>query len=149
MTLIRWTDPFRDITTLQDRMNQLFGNFPDRGHGREEGLGKGVWMPAVDIYETKDAICVRAELPGVDKDAIGVEVKDGVLVLRGERKFEKEVKEENYHRIERSYGIFHRSFTLPSSVDGEKVTARMKDGVLQVDLPKKEQAKPKQIKISA
>jgi HSP20 family protein len=136
MTLIRWTDPFRDITTLQDRVNQLFGNFLERGHGREEGLGTGVWMPAVDIYETKDAICVRAELPGV-------------LILRGERKFEKEVKEENYHRIERSYGTFHRSFTLPSSVDGEKVTARMKDGVLQVDLPKKEQAKPKQIKISA
>ena len=77
------------------------------------------------------------------------EVKDGVLVLRGERKFEKEVKEENYHRIERAYGNFHRSFTLPSSVDGEKVTARMKDGVLEVTLPKKEQAKPKQIKISA
>lgn len=112
-------------------------------------MGTGAWMPIVDIYETKDAICVRAELPGVDKDAIGVEVKDGVLTLRGERKFEKEVKEENYHRIERSYGTFHRSFTLPSSVDGEKVSARMKDGVLQVDLPKKEQAKPKQIKISS
>lgn len=149
MALIRWTDPFRDITTLQDRMNQLFGNFLERGQGREEVLGTGIWMPAVDIYETKDAICVRAEIPGVDKDAIGVEVKDGVLTLRGERKFEKEVKEENYHRIERSYGNFHRSFTLPSSVDGEKVTARMQDGVLHVDLPKKEQAKPKQIKISA
>ncbi len=149
MALIRWTDPFRDITTLQDRMNQLFGNFLERGHGREEVLGTGIWMPAVDIYETKDAICVRAELPGVDKDAIGVEVKDGVLTLRGERKFEKEVKEENYHRIERSYGNFHRSFTLPSSVDGEKVTARMQDGVLRVDLPKREQAKAKQIKISA
>ena len=130
-------------------MNQLFGNFLERGQGREEGLGTGVWMPAVDIYETKDAICVRAELPGVDKDAVGVEVKDGVLTLRGERKFEKEVKEENYHRIERAYGNFHRSFTLPSSVDGEKVTARMHEGVLQVDLPKKEQAKPKQIKISS
>ena len=148
MALIRWTDPFRDITTLQDRMNQLFGNFLERGYGREEGLGTGVWMPAVDIYETKDAICVRAELPGMDKEAIGVEVKDGVLTLLGERKFEKEVKEESYHRIERLYGTFHRSFTLPSSVDGEKVTARMKEGVLQVDLPKKEQAKPKQIKIA-
>ena len=148
MALIRWTDPFRDITNLQDRMNQLFGNFLERGAGREEGLGTGVWMPAVDIYETKDAICVRAELPGMGKEAIGVEVKDGVLTIRGERKFEKEIQEENYHRIERSYGTFHRSFTLPSSVDGEKVTARMKDGVLQVDLPKREQAKPKQIKIA-
>ena len=147
MALIRWTDPFRDIATLQDRMHQIFGDHLDRGRS-EEGLGTGVWMPAVDIYETKDAICVRAELPGVDKDAVSVEVKDGVLALRGERKFEKEVKEENYHRVERSYGTFHRSFSLPSSVDGERVTARMKDGVLEVTLPKREEAKPKQIKIS-
>lgn len=148
MALIRWTDPFRDIATLQDRMEQIFGDHLDRGRS-EEGLGTGVWMPAVDIYETKDAVCVRAELPGVDKDAVNVEVKDGVLALRGERKFEKEVKEENYHRVERSYGTFHRSFSLPSSVDGERVTARMKDGVLEVTLPKREEAKPKQIKISA
>jgi HSP20 family protein len=129
-------------------MEQIFGDHLDRGRS-EEGLGKGVWMPAVDIYETKDAVCVRAELPGVDKEAVSVEVKDGVLALRGERKFEKEVKEENYHRVERSYGTFHRSFSLPSSVDGERVTARMKDGVLEVTLPKREEAKPKQIKISA
>lgn len=149
MTLIRWTDPFRDVAVLQDRMNRLFGDFLERANPQEEGLGTGIWMPNVDIHETKDAICVRAELPGVDKEAIGVEVKDGVLILRGERKFEKEVKEENYHRIERSYGTFHRSFSLPSSVDGEKVTARMKDGVLEVTLPKREEAKPKQVKISA
>ena len=149
MGLIRWTDPFRDIAVLQDRMNRLFGDFLDRGHPREEGQERGTWMPNVDIYETKDAICVRAELPGVDKNAVNVEVKEGVLNLRGERKFEREVKEENYHRIERSYGTFHRSFTLPSSVDAEKVTARMKDGVLELDLPKKEQAKAKQIKIAS
>jgi HSP20 family protein len=149
MALIRWTDPFRDIAVLQDRMNRLFGDFLEGGHPHEEGLGTGIWMPKVDIYETKDAICVRAELPGVDKAAVNVEVKDGVLTLRGERKLEKEVKEENYHRIERSYGTFHRSFSLPSSVDEEKVTARMNDGVLEVDLPKKEQAKPKQIRIAA
>ncbi|NNF84187.1 MAG: Hsp20/alpha crystallin family protein [Deltaproteobacteria bacterium] len=149
MALIRWTDPFRDVATLQDRMEQIFGDFLDRGRSGQEGLGTGVWTPAVDIYETKDAVCVRAELPGVDKDAVSVEVKDGVLTLRGDRKFEKEVKEENYHRVERSYGTFHRSFSLPSSVEGERVTARMKDGVLEVTLPKKEEAKPKQIKISA
>lgn len=149
MTLIRWTDPFRDIALLQERMNRLFGDHFERGHPREEALETGIWMPNVDIYETKDAVCVRAELPGVDKDAVNVEVKEGVLILRGERKFEKEVKEENYHRIERSYGTFHRSFTLPSSVDAEKVTARMKDGVLEVDLPKKEQDKPKKIDIAA
>ena len=149
MALIHWTDPFRDVATLQDRMEQIFGNFLDRGSSGEDRLGTGVWTPAVDIYETKDAVCVRAELPGVDKDAVSVEVKDGVLALHGERKFEKEVKEENYHRVERSYGTFHRSFSLPSSVDGERVTASMKDGVLEVTLPKREEAKPKQIKISA
>ena len=149
MALIRWTDPFRDIAVLQDRMNRLFGDFLERSHPREEGTETGMWIPTVDIYETKDAVCVRAELPGVDKDAVHVEVKEGVLSLRGERKFEKEVQEESYHRIERSYGTFHRSFSLPSSVDAEKVTARMKDGVLEVDLPKKEQAKPKQINIAA
>jgi HSP20 family protein len=149
MALIRWTDPFRDVASLQDRMNRLFGDFLERGRGGEEGLETGIWMPNVDIYETKDAICVRAELPGVDKEAVHVEVKDGVLTLRGERKFEKEVKEENYHRIERSYGRFHRSFQLPSSVDEEKVTARMKEGVLEVDLPKKEQAKRREITIAA
>ncbi len=149
MALIRWTDPFRDIAVLQDRMNRLFGDFLESSHPREEGRETGIWIPNVDIYETKDAVCVRAELPGVDKDAVHVEVKEGVLSLRGERKFEKEVKEESYHRIERSYGTFHRSFSLPSSVDAEKVTARMKDGVLEVDLPKKEQAKPKQINIAA
>lgn len=149
MALIRWTDPFRDVAVLQDRMNRLFGDFLERGDPHEEGMGTGTWMPSVDIYETKDAICVRAEIPGVEKGAVNVEVRDGVLTLRGERKFEKEIKEENYHRIERSYGTFHRSFSLPSSVDEEKVTARMNDGVLEVDLPKKEQAKPRQITIAA
>ncbi len=149
MTLIRWTDPFRDVAVLQDRMNRLFGDFLERANPQEEGLGTGIWMPNVDIHETKDAICVRAELPGVGKDAVNVEVKEGVLTLRGERKFEKDVQEENYHRIERSYGTFYRSFSLPSSVNEEKVSARMKDGVLEVNLPKKEQAKPKQIEIAA
>lgn len=149
MALIRWTDPFRDVAVLQDRMNRLFGDLLERSQPQEEGLGTGIWMPNVDIFETKDAICVRAELPGVKKDDVHVEVKEGVLTLRGDRRFEKEVKEENYHRIERSYGTFHRSFTLPSSVEAEKVSARMKDGVLEVDLPKKEQAKPRKINVGA
>ncbi len=149
MALIRWMDPFRDIATMQDRMNRAFGDFFERGSGRGEGLATGAWMPPVDIYETKDAVCVRVELPGVEKDAVSVEVKEGVLTLRGERKLDREVKEEDYHRIERSYGIFHRSFSLPSSVDGEKVTAGMKDGVLEVNLPKKDRAKAKKIEIKA
>lgn len=149
MALIRWTDPFRDVAVLQDRMNRLLGDYLERSQPQEEGVGMSIWNPNVDIFETKDAICVRAELPGVKRDDVHVEVKEGVLTLRGDRKFEKEVKEENYHRIERAYGTFHRSFTLPSSVDAEKVSARMKDGVLEVDLPKKEQAKSKKINIGA
>ena len=148
MAIVRWLDPFRDLSTIQERMNQIFEDALSRSRGRDEGIRTGMWTPAVDIYENNDSVVVKAELPGVERDQISVEVKDGILSLRGERKFEKEVKEESYHRIERLYGTFHRSFTLPSSVDGEKVTARMKDGVLQVDLPKKEQAKPKQIKIA-
>ena len=149
MAIVRWLDPFRDLSAIQDRMNQIFEDALARSRGREEGLRTGMWTPAVDIYENNEFVVVKAELPGVEKDRISVEVKEGILTLRGERGFDKELKEESYHRIERSYGTFLRSFTLPSSVDGEKVTARMKDGVLQVDLPKKEQAKPKQIKISA
>ncbi|HEU5360470.1 MAG TPA: Hsp20/alpha crystallin family protein [Candidatus Deferrimicrobiaceae bacterium] len=128
-------------------MNQIFEDALSRSRGREEGLRSGMWTPAVDIYETNDSVVVKAELPGVEKDQISVEVKDGILSLRGERKFEKEVKEESYHRIERSYGNFQRSFSLPVSVDQDKVTARFKDGVLEVKLPKKEQAKPKQIHV--
>ncbi len=149
MAIMRWTDPFRDLVGIQERLNQLFGDLTGRTAGREEGLETGMWMPSVDISETKDAVRVRAELPGVDKDAVHVEVKDGILALRGERSFEKESEDENYYRVERAYGKFERSFTLPSSVDGEKVTARMKDGVLDVTLPKKEESKARKIKIAA
>jgi HSP20 family molecular chaperone IbpA len=95
-------------------------------------------VPTVDIFETDDDIVVTAELPGLEKDQVGVEYKDGILTLRGERKLEREVKEESYHRMERSYGVFHRSFTLPGTVDEEKISARMKNGVLEIHLPKKE-----------
>jgi HSP20 family protein len=148
MAIVRWLDPFRDLSTIQERMNQIFEDALARNRGREEGLRSGMWTPAVDIYENADSVVVKAELPGVEKDQISVEVKDGILSLRGERKFEKEVKEDSYHRIERAYGSFQRSFSLPVSVDQEKVTAKFKDGVLEVKLPKKEQAKPKQIKVN-
>ncbi len=147
MAIVRWLDPFRDLSAIQERMNQIFEDALSRNRGREEGLRQGMWTPAVDIYENTDSVVVKAELPGVEKDQISVEVKDGILSLRGERKFEKEIKEESYHRIERMYGSFQRSFSLPVSVDQEKVTAKFKDGVLEVKLPKKEQAKPKQIKV--
>ena len=149
MAIVRWMDPFRDVLGIQDRMNRLFEDFLTRGRGREEGIEAGAWAPAVDIYETDNDVVVKAELPGVKKDEIGVEVKAGVLTLRGERKFEKEVKEENYHRVERSYGTFVRSFTLPASVEEDKVSARLANGILEIHLPKKAEAKPKQIKIAA
>jgi HSP20 family protein len=143
-------DPFRELSTMQNRMNQLFEDFFGRpGTGREGELAVGGWAPTVDIYETDDDIVVTAELPGLEKDQVGVEYKDGTLTLRGERKLEREVKEESYHRMERAYGSFHRSFAVPGSVDEEKISARMKNGVLEIHLPKKEAAKPKQIKVAA
>ncbi len=147
MAIVRWWDPLKDLSSIQDRMNQIFEDTLARSRGREEGVRTGMWTPAVDIYETDQSVVVKAELPGVGKDDIAVEVKDGILTLRGERKFEKEVKDENYHRIERSYGTFLRSFALPVSVDQDKVSARFKDGVLDIELPKKEKAKPRQVKV--
>jgi HSP20 family protein len=104
-------------------------------------------VPPVDIYETEDSLVFKAELPGVTKEDITVEVKDNTMTLKGEKKFQKEVKEENYHRVERAYGNFQRAFTLPGMVDQEKVKAKFKDGILEIVLPKSEKAKPKQIKV--
>jgi len=148
MAIVRWWDPLRDLSSIQEKMNQLFEDTVARSRGREEGLGTGMWTPAVDIYETAESVVVKAELPGLTREQVGIEVKDGILTLKGERKVEKEVKEENYHRIERAYGTFQRSFSLPASVDQEKISATLKEGVLEVTLPKREQAKPKQINVS-
>ncbi len=148
MAIVRWWDPLRDLSSIQEKMNQLFEDTLSRTRGREEGLSAGMWTPAVDIYETGESVVVKAELPGLTREQVGIEVKDGVLTLKGERKVEKEVKEENYHRVERAYGTFQRSFSLPASVDQEKISATLKEGVLEVTLPKKEQAKPKQITVS-
>ena len=147
MTILRWKDPIGELSSIHERMNRLFGEAFGPSRAPEEGWIRS-WEPAVDIYEADDSIVVKAEVPGVERDQVGVEVKDGILTLRGERKFEREVKEENYHRIERSYGSFQRSFTLPSSVDPEKVRATLRNGVLEVTLQKKELARPKQVKIS-
>ena len=147
MAIVRWWDPMRDLSSIQEKMNQLFEDTLSRTRGREEGLGTGMWTPAVDIYETAESVVVKAELPGLAREQVGIEVKDGVLTLKGERKVEKEVKEENYHRVERAYGTFLRSFSLPASVDQEKISATLKDGVLEVRLGKREQAKPKQIQV--
>jgi HSP20 family protein len=106
------------------------------------------WAPPVDIYENGDSLVLKAELPGINPDDVEIRVEDNTLYLKGERKFEKEVKEQNYHRVERTYGTFTRTFTLPNSVDADKVNASYKDGVLTLTMPKKEEAKPKTIKIN-
>lgn len=146
MAVIRW-DPFRDLNMLQDRMNRLFED-AGRGARNEEPSSTTIWSPAVDIYETENEIVVQAELPGMDRKDITLHLENNVLTIRGDRKFQKETKEDNYHRIERSYGGFSRSFSIPATVDEEKIHADYKDGVLKIALPKKEQAKPKQIQIA-
>ncbi len=146
MALMKW-DPFRDLNALQDRMNRLFED-AGRGWRGDEPVSTTSWSPAIDIFETEGEIVVKAELPGMDRKDISLNLENNVLTLKGERKFEKETKEENYHRIERSYGGFGRTFSIPSMVDEEKIRADYKDGVLKIILPKKEQAKPKQIRIA-
>lgn len=149
MAIVRF-DPFRDMLTLQERMNRLFDeSFRTIGRsGSEEEWAAGSWSPAVDIYEQNGSIVLNAELPGVDSKDVDVRVENNVLTLRGERRLEGEVKRESYHRIERVYGSFSRSFTLPSVVDADKIKAEFKDGVLRMVLPKRDEAKPKQIAIS-
>lgn len=146
MALIRW-DPFREMSALQERMNRLFSDVRAQAPVRGEEIVQGAWIPAVDIFETNEAIVLKAELPGITAQDISVEVKDNTLTLKGENKFEKEVKEENYHRVERSYGSFQRAFTLPGTIHQEKVKAKFKDGILEITLPKVEEAKPKQVKV--
>jgi HSP20 family protein len=138
-------DPFREFAAMQDRMNRLFGNVYLRD---EDTAFRGSWVPAVDIFETESHdLVVRAELPGMGREDIEVSVENSTLVLKGEKKFDAEVKEENYRRIERSYGTFQRSFTLPNTVDASKVTADYKNGVLTVKLPFREEAKPRTINV--
>ena len=140
---------FRDLMTLQDRMNRLFeSTLPRlRGDGEDQEFF-GAWAPAVDIYETDQAIVLKADLPDISPNDVEIRVEDNVLYLKGERKMEKEVKQESYHRVERSYGTFSRSFALPHTVSSENIGADYKNGVLRISMPKREESKPKQIKIS-
>ena len=146
MAIIRWT-PFRELSTVQERMNKLFEDVMKSPYRPEEGFAPAAWAPAVDIYETDKEIVLKAELPEMQEKDIDIKIEDNVLSITGERSMEKEVKEENYHRIERAYGSFNRSFTLPRTVDREGIKAAYKDGVLKVTIPKKDEVKPKQIKI--
>jgi HSP20 family protein len=141
-------EPWTHFGSIQERMNRVFGEtmralYPNEG----EELEKGTWMPAVDIHETEDGYIVKADLPGMKKEDIQIDLKNSTLTLKGEKKFEETVSKDNYVRTERAYGTFVRSFTLPHNVDAEKIRASYKDGVLELALPKKEEAKPKQIKV--
>ena len=145
-SMIRW-EPFRDFVALRDRMDRLFGEVGGRSWPTEEGLTTGIWNPPVDVYETADSIVLKADLPEVSKDDVDISVEGNVLTIRGERQREDEVKEKDFYRRERSYGAFTRSFTLPGTVDADKIEAGFAGGVLTVTLPKREESKPKQIKV--
>ena len=146
MAIVKY-NPLRELRTMQDQMDRLLNlswgapDFPG------EDIKEGVWQPAVDIYETPESIVIKAELPDVEQKDIDVRIEDNTLTIKGERKHESEVKKENYHRIERYFGSFQRSFKLPATVDQEQVSANCEKGVLTVTLPKKEEVKPKQISV--
>jgi HSP20 family protein len=143
MAITRY-DPFRDLFRLQD---QLFKTFGETYGTREEGGLTGAWTPAVDVFEDNDAITLKVELPEVDAKDVDIQIEANQLTIRGERKLENSENRDNYHRIERTYGMFSRSFTLPSTVDTEHISAESRDGVLRVVLPKRAETKPRQIKV--
>lgn len=145
MAIIRW-DPFREMVTLREKMNRLFEDAVS-SQREDRDMVSSTWAPAVDIFETETEIVLTAEVPGIEEKDIEVKLEDSTLTLRGERRFEKETKEENYHRIERSYGSFFRSFTLPNYVDQEKIKAEHEYGVLKVFLPKKMESKTRSVTI--
>lgn len=142
-----WWEQFMDLERIQNEMNRLFNLSLSRGGERDTWLLDRVWGPAVDIYDSKDNVLVKADIPGLSKEDIDVTVDGDTLVIKGEKKQEKEVKEKEYIRTERFYGNFHRAIRLPSEIQADKVEATYKNGVLELVLPKSEKAKPKQIKL--
>ena len=153
MSLIRWRprtylDPFRDLMGMRDEINRLFDVTLGRSALERTSLFERDWAPAVDVYESNDKVVVKTELPGMTNKDIEVDVLGDTLTIKGEKKKEEKKKEGSYHRVERTYGSFHRAITLPSPVTPEKAKASFKDGVLEIEIPKKEEAKPKQIKVN-
>ncbi|MBC7363251.1 MAG: Hsp20/alpha crystallin family protein [Candidatus Aminicenantes bacterium] len=146
MAITKW-DPFKDIMILRDRMNRLFEDLVTSPRFEDSELIQSTWSPAVDIYETENELVLTAELPGIDEKDVEIKIEDNTLSIKGERKFEKETKEENYHRIERAYGSFFRSFSLPNYVDQEKISAEFENGLLKIHMPKKPEVKPRKVKI--
>ena len=143
MAMIRW-NPAQDLSHMQRELKRILRGF----ESGEEPASMAVWAPPVDIFETDNEVVVRAELPGMDQKDIDIRIDNNLLTIKGERKMDQRVKEENYHRIESMYGTFVRSFTLPFTVDPDNVKADYKSGILNITLPKKEQAKPRQIKVA-
>jgi HSP20 family protein len=147
MSIVRY-DPFRDLRTLQEEVNRLFtGNIPRAFD--DENVARGSWSPNVDIYENKDQLVLEAELPGMQREDFDLSVENNVITLRGERQFEKKENTDNYHRVERAYGSFLRSFTLPNTVSSEGATADYRNGVLRVTLPKRAETKARRIEVKS
>lgn len=145
MAIIKW-DPFQNVATLQDRINRLFEDSFPRSREEEEDLAPCAWRPSVDIYETPENIIIEADLPGISKNQVSVEVKDNILTLRGERALE--ATDHNYLKKERCCGTFQRAFTMQYTVTPEKIKAKFKDGVLEISIPKPEEEKPKRISVN-
>lgn len=146
MSIVRW-DPFRELEDVSDRLNRIFGRgLPSRAADKDAMIAFD-WAPSVDISETNEEFVIKAELPGINKDDVKVAVEDGIVRIQGERKHEKEEKDKKFHRIERSYGSFLRTFSLPMNVDEAKIQAQFKDGLLTVRLPKSPTAKPKAVDV--
>jgi HSP20 family protein len=144
MAVTRW-DPFRELLTLQERLDKMYREV-DRSR-REESFVSSEWTPPVDIFELGETFVLKLEVPEVDKASIDIKINDNELTIKGERKLEPGVDQESYHRMERGYGTFVRSFSLTKTIDSTKIKAVVKDGILRIELPKKEEVKPKQIKI--
>ena len=146
MNLVRW-DPFRELEEVSDKLNRLVSRPAVRGENRNETMTVADWIPTVDISETEDEYLIKADLPEVKREDVKITVQERILTIQGERAQEREERGKRYHRVERTYGNFARSFTLPDYVDDTKVTAEFKDGVLKLHLPKSEKAKPKAIEV--
>ena len=140
-------DPFRDLAVLQDRMNRMFNDQYGSRNQEDHMLNRGTWVPPVDIYEVEGELVLKAELPDMKREDIDVSVENNTLTIRGERKLDSEIKQENFHRVERAYGSFVRTFSLPPTVDSGRIGAEYKNGVLTVTLPMREEAKPRTIDV--
>ena len=147
MAIVRW-DPFRDVAALQDRINRIFNESFGRSRDTDDAASHPYdWSPPVDIYETSGGIVLKIELPGINKEDVSVEIKDNVLTLKGERLLDPKIKDEHYYRKERSFGKFHRSFSLQDPIKSDLIKASFKDGVLTVEVPRSGKEKPKKISV--